>query len=267
MTTELDPFSGPFSKEVPLTRAPLVSVLSQIRFVDILKIDDENFIADFQEVLRDDYPDFKREHTSSILIGPSGPQKVEQGQVWRFANLEQTWRISLEHNFVALETTKYESRSDFMERLERVIKAVADCFRPAFARRIGIRYVDRIEGPEFNRVNELVRDEMVGIARPYLHDNIAQSMSHAIFNAKEGKLNARWGIVPAGETHDPNIVASVSGKSWLLDIDAFREFSDERLSFEAEPLTEIAHNLAARAYTFFNWSVTPEFLKTYGGQS
>jgi len=250
---------------VPLIRAPLVRVLAQIRFVDVLKINDDKFIANFQERLREEYPDTKREQTSSIVIGPTGPEKIERGQVWRFEDLDTNWRVSLEQNFVALETTKYESRSDFMKRLEIVLAAVSECFDPTLARRVGIRYVDRIEEPEFSRMSELVRPEMLGIVQPNVHEHVEHTMSSATFAAPEGRLGARWGMLPAGQTHDPAIMAPGTGKSWVLDIDAFRELSKERLKFDVENLIDVTGGLAGRAYTFFRWSVTDKFLEAYGG--
>lgn len=264
VTFNNNPFSGPFPEEVPLSRAPLVRVLAQIRFVDVLKIKDEEFIADFQERLRKEYPDFNLEQTSKITMGPSGPQKVEQGKVWRFSNLDGNWRVSLEPNFVALETLKYVSRGDFLERLERVLAAVREHFEPAFARRVGVRYVDRIVDPEFSQVSKLVRNEMLGIVRSDVHEHTEHTISQAIFTAPEGKLNARWGMLPPEGVHDPMVMEPVEGKSWILDIDVFHEFSEERAEFEVGKLTDVAHQLATRAYTFFRWSVTDEFLKAYG---
>ena len=48
----MTPF-GPSVQEVPLTRAPLVNVIAQVRFPAVMKIEaDSGFVATFQELIR-----------------------------------------------------------------------------------------------------------------------------------------------------------------------------------------------------------------------
>lgn len=256
-----NPLTGPYAERLPLARAPLVKVLAQVRFNDVLKIKQEGFIADFQERLRRDYPDFSGEQTFALAIGPSGPQNVTPGKVWRFVNAEDNWRVSLEHNFVALETRAYVSRDEFMKRLREVLVAVSECFEPSFARRVGVRYVDRVEEPQFADLKDLVRSKMLGVVRSELHAHLSQAMSEAVFTTHEGKLSVRWGMLPPQGTYDPTTISPIDAPSWILDLDSY---SEERSGFEVERLVSVAEGLARRAYTFFQWSVTEEFLTTYG---
>ncbi len=50
----------------------------------------------------------------------------------------------------------------------------------------------------------------------------------------------------------------------MLDIDLFA--TGER-HFESQRIINEAKALAARAYAFFRWSITPEFIKVYGGRA
>ena len=50
------PLGGPSPAEVSLSAAPLVRVLAQGRFPDVLKIDAKDTVAGFQEEIREDYP-------------------------------------------------------------------------------------------------------------------------------------------------------------------------------------------------------------------
>ncbi len=47
--------------EVPLPNAPLARVLAQIRFPPILSIRKADSVADFQEALRTEYPNLRRD--------------------------------------------------------------------------------------------------------------------------------------------------------------------------------------------------------------
>ena len=60
-TMQIDvPFGAPVP-EVPLPRAPLVLVVVQARFDRVASIANEEFIAGFQEAIRDIYPVMHRE--------------------------------------------------------------------------------------------------------------------------------------------------------------------------------------------------------------
>ncbi len=80
----------------------------------------------------------------------------------------------------------------------------------------------------------------------------------------EGMMRARWGLMPAGSTHDPSAMKPVDSVSWVLDIDSFTTFREKY--FHVEDILEAATKLAKRAYTYFRWSVTEEFMKTYGAE-
>ena len=53
---------------------------------------------------------------------------------------------SVSDSFVALETSKYDSRDDFVERLTEVAQAMAELYEPVLFDRLGVRYVNRLEG-------------------------------------------------------------------------------------------------------------------------
>jgi uncharacterized protein (TIGR04255 family) len=86
-----------------------------------------------------------------------------------------------------------------------------------------------------------------------------------LFTLSESKeqLLARWGLVPAGSTVDPNAIEPISERSWLLDIDMF---SNEQRAFVPDDILEDARRYAERLYTVFRWAVTDDFLRRYGGE-
>ncbi len=260
-----DPLADEAPEEVPLPNAPLVRVVAQVRYSTVLKIKKEDFISDFQDKLRVEYPTLKNEQTSSILMGPGGPHEITQETVWRFYDESENWRLSLAPSFVAVETLKYSSRDDFLNRVRYAVEAVSESFAPGLVTRLGVRYIARVADGEFERIEELIRDEMLGIVKSAIRPRGEHSISEVKCTATEGNMTVRWGILPANATHDPSMMDPVDQPSWILDLDVFRTFAKESGKFDIDLIMEISRLLANRAYTFFRWSVKEEFLKAYGG--
>ena len=98
-----------------------------------------DFISPFQEEIRSAYPILRPEYVQELALGPGGVDPGTKRAVWRFSNQEGTWRVSLTTDFLAIETTAYESRSGFLDRLETVVRTVEETIRPDQAQRLGIR--------------------------------------------------------------------------------------------------------------------------------
>jgi uncharacterized protein (TIGR04255 family) len=260
----LDPLTASAPAEVPLPQAPLARVVAQISFPVITSLGKADFIAPFQEALRADYPVLRPEQT--ILFGlPGLPGGDKSPQViWRFSDVKRVWRLSLAPTFVALETTVYVSRADFLRRLDKVLTALAKHINPQLIDRIGVRYIDRIKGDVVNRLPELVRREVIGILAMHGAEHVQHSISESLFVIPKIKANlaARWGRLPAGSTIDPSVLEPLNEPSWILDLDIF---CAEPKPFSKESVIEDVRTYSERIYTFFRWAVTDEFLKLYGG--
>lgn len=252
--------------EVPLATAPLVRVLAQVRFPLIASVDKQDFIAPFQEALRREYPVLRPEQSRGVVLGPTGVVDTRTNNTWRFQDSKGAWRVSVASEFLALETTKYTSRDDFLERLQRVLAALRDHIDPQVIDRIGIRYIDRVAGEENLRdLPDLIRPEVAGVMATPLAAHTRQALSENIFvlPGDGGQLLARWGLLPSQGTVDPGAVEPIDEQSWLLDTDAFMAGTRD---FDVDVVMEQARELAKSVYGFFRWVVTDEFLKRYGGK-
>lgn len=266
---QLDPKPIP---EVHLDRAPLARVLAQARFPPILAISKANEVASFQEALRETYPNLNHEQVHSIeLVGGQTPN-VQQGLVWRLADgeTEPAWRVSLGVDFVALETSNYDSRDDFLARLGDVLSAVEESFKPASASRLGVRYIDRLTGAAFKRINDMIHAEILGVIRPTdtLDSSLTESVIHQIteaqFQAPGGaRVQGRWGQLPGNTTYDPDVLKAVEVPSWVLDLDMFTTQSQ---GFVSQDLVTTARGFAECLYWLFRQMVTVEFLRFHGGE-
>jgi uncharacterized protein (TIGR04255 family) len=184
---------------------------------------------------------------------------------WRFTSLDEKWRVSLASNFVAIETTAYESRRDLLERLEEVVRALEIHVAPKMVDRLGVRYIDRIRGKALSDVERFVRREMLGVVVTPVAQHVSHSLSESLFFLPDHstQLLARWGLLPANFTMDPSAIEPIEERSWILDLDTF---SSEPRPFESSSILADVQAHAERVYTFFRWVVTDEFLRFFGGR-
>jgi uncharacterized protein (TIGR04255 family) len=262
----MNPFTEPLPAEVPLPRAPLVRVLCQIRFPAVLSVESQEFVAPFQEELRSSYPVLRQEQTEGFMLGPSGFVPSKAQTAWRFHDLSDAWRLSLTSTFVALETSKYTSRAEFMERLGAVVAAAERHIKPTVADRIGIRYLDRLDASALGRLPELVRPELVGINAGELSEHIRQSVTESVFLSDSAQMLARWGQLAEKTTMDPEFMPPLDTPSWILDVDMSSKPGDNTPFTVADVLPK-ARGYAERIYAFFRWCIKDEFLRYYGGQA
>lgn len=264
----VDPFVGTVPEEIPLERPPLERVIAQVRFGAILEVAEPEFIAPFQGRLRKAYPKLRQEGVFRISIGGDARGEGEQPKrqtIWRFLDVDEGWRVSLAQDFLALETEAYVSRSDLIERMRFLLEALTEEIEPSLLERVGVRYIDRIKGPEFGEITKLVEHRMLGVVgEPSFEAHGVHALSDAIFGLPEegGSVRARWGILPGRASIDPNAIAPCDEDSWILDLDAYAQYDQ---AFDPGEILQKLEAFARRSYSIFRWAVTDEFLRTYGG--
>jgi uncharacterized protein (TIGR04255 family) len=258
-----DPFRGPPPKEVPLPRAPLARVLTQLRFPPIWAIADPATIVPFQEQIRGAYPLSDREVVQRIDLGSESQAAVRPEAVWRFQDRDKAWRVSLGPAFLALETLKYTSRQDFLARADSLIEALSKTINPQLVTRVGLRYLDRLDATALERISDLVRPEVIG-SYSLFKAAIRHILANAEFATAEGAtINARWGMLPSGATYEPSILEPIEDKSWVIDLDMYIE---AQADFTNAVLTPQLESFAKRIYAVFRYMVTKQFLAYYEGK-
>lgn len=197
------------------------------------------------------------------MLSPTVPAPAKPQIAWRFGDTDGHWRVSLSPDFLALETTKYVSRSDFFGRLKAVAQALDEHIEPAQVDRLGVRYIDRITGAAVDDIAKLVRPEVRGITGTIAATHAAHALSESMFDVEGARVLARWGFLPPGATVDPAAIEPAKEKSWILDLDMF---SAAPMPFVVDRVVEQAQHYAERIYTIFRWAVTDGFLVRYGGK-
>ena len=261
------PLTGPPPLEVPLTDPPLVRVIAQVRFPLIASLEKREFIASFQEAIREFYPVLRPEEGRSVVLGSQGAVDTRSNTLWRFNEARGAWRVTLAPDFLALETTKYTSREDFMERLRLVLEALNEHVDPQVLDRLGVRYIDRVSGENLSALPQLVRPEVAGILGSPLAARAHRAVSENVFilPGNAGQITARWGLLAPQSTIDPGALDPIDEPSWILDTDAFQSFQTGSRRLDVDSAVEQARGFAERIYSIFRWAVTNEFLRRYGG--
>lgn len=250
--------------EVPLANAPLVRVIAQVRFPEILSVEKRGFVAPFQEALRQDYPVFREEKSQSVFVGRGAVRHERPHTAWRLSNREDSWRVTLTSSFVSLETNAYSSQTDFLQRLALVLTATKVSISPASVDRLGIRYIDRIVGEDANHIGGLVRPEVLGVLATETCGHVLHSLTETLFRAENPDciVLMRTGALPANAIIDLTAVEPVPEKSWILDLDAFGEHAED---FDVDWIVREIKGYSARIYAVFRWVVTKRFLEHFGG--
>ncbi len=127
--------------------APAHEVICQLRFPAILSINNTE-PADFQEVVREDYPRYARRQDAQppqfVGLGGPNPQVRQRPPVtnYSFLSADNLWKLNLTQNFIALSTLRYTEWEEFAHRLDKPLASFISLYKPAFFERVGLRYVN-----------------------------------------------------------------------------------------------------------------------------
>jgi len=269
MSDRAAPLYGPPPTEIPLPRAPLASVLWQVRFPSqgtLVPKPNEfapDLITAIQQDLKSVYPIFHKQFGHTVEVNDGQPEVRENAGLWRFSSIDNNWHVSVARNFVSLQTTKYTSRADFVSRTGKILEAIQKRLDPGAATRIGVRYVNRValDGVD---ICKMVRTSAFGLfADPELQAAIQHSASEILLTTEEGALMLKSLVLPENATHDPSVLPPIPQRSWAMDFDLF---SEEPREFDVVALEQAISSYCKRIYAVFCWVVEDDFIKHFGGK-
>jgi len=129
-------------------RNPLEFVVSEVRFPAILRIGTEPPAA-FQTEIGKDFPLFSE--VSQLAFAPpeivkflNAANVAPSGKVYEFSSADETWKLSISRESMALSCHNYTKWNEFRARFERPLEALAKIYSPPFFVRVGLRYRDVI---------------------------------------------------------------------------------------------------------------------------
>jgi uncharacterized protein (TIGR04255 family) len=260
----LGPFDHTPPEKVQLNNAPLAKVVCQVRWPELTAFK-QRFDAIAESIgtsIAGAYPLFDKRQEQTFVVGTAGISAAQGKTVYEWASADSRWHIHFGDTFLAIDTKRYTNKEDLVERLGVVLTAVAEHVSIPSYNRIGYRYVNCVEATE--NVELLIREEVRGgeavPVRPGAE--LIRTVTETLYRVDGDHLMARWAKLPSGVLIDPGL-PPLQSDSWILDLDAYNE-SDEGEPFDPSQVAETATRLAGRGYSFFRWTVTPDFLAKFG---
>lgn len=197
---------------------PLGDVICQLRFPEILAIS-ANLPVEFQEVIRQDFPQFHRQQEVQPpkVSGSPGNFTLQNQPAtinYQFSSSDGVWRINLTSRFISLACTKYTRWEDFAKRLDMPLAAFIKIYKPAYFERIGLRYLNFISRQDLNLVgvpfSQLITPCYLG---PLAEEDISETSASrctvdAEMNIRGGcrvKLHAGPGLVKRNGTQEQEV--------------------------------------------------------------
>jgi uncharacterized protein (TIGR04255 family) len=229
-------------------------------------ISGDEVIGNLAKIVRHKYPILEESPEPAFTITQDGiKQTPGDGRIWRLRSPDEKWQVSIGDTFIALDTSSYTSRDDLCNRLEEILTLFDELVDLPFVERIGIRYLNRVSDPDFiEHIEKYVRLEVRGgLATPLTNGvRLQHSLCDSLYSLDDlHSLQVRWGILPPRMVIDTS-VPPVDTPSWTLDLDS--SFTQKH-EFDSNKVVAVTKDLADQAYRYFRWSITPDFLRRFGG--
>lgn len=124
--------------------------MCQLRFDRLVELDSREPVEFQSAISTDSYPVRSIEQTVALTLHVSGPVNMpalptQPSKLYHFSTADNTTRVTLCSDFLALTTSKYESWEDFLPRLLEIVAILAKCYPDIVPKRLGLRYKDVIE--------------------------------------------------------------------------------------------------------------------------
>lgn len=253
------PIDFPAAVEIPLSSPPLDEVVCQVRYPPILRISQEE-PAHFQELIRKRFPEFDKQQPLQIKLAPPGNSSESSVElrpiIYQFTNAANKSQAVLSSTFYAVSTTKYNSWRSFLEDLKTVHEAVINTYQPAYATRVGLRYINRLTAENTGTTTReellsMVRSELTAVLHGRVWDDVSEMIGVVSFNDSPAQLNVRFGYE-----------VKEKAPTFLVDFDYFEEGQIDL----NEVLTRCDRYHEA-IYQAFRWMVKDESLERFGGDT
>lgn len=248
----------PQVEEVPMRNAPVVRALCQVAFPVEPRLEAEENIRPFRSAVRKAYPGFQPELMSPFVIDPDqGLQQGKPSHVWTFLTVDDSWRIALSPTFLTLETTRYTTRSELMERFEGALGQLIQHIGPARRERLGVRYLNALRaGGRADRLVELVNPALRGIAGAGIAEEgellSTASDTRLLLEGGIGQLSVKAGLVPPNAPLDIH-PQGFTERVLALDFDLF-DLRPQAL--EPAATVEDVRHFHSWIYRAFRWSLS-----------
>ena len=241
-----------------LQHPPLRLAVVQVRTTPMLAAENAGTVQEMLAELPDwTLIDRQAAAEAHLVFGPGGVSQKSGGQartVWVLSTAQDSIRASVSENYVAVESTEYDTWQTMRAALSSLLAGVSENLAPPRATRLGVRYVNVLPTPAAASLPELQQLICEPLLAPLAALELPLRASVAELRLGDEAdasrlLVLRHGLQPEG--------------GYLLDFDAFVEFTAEEL-FNPDALAGLAQELHDRIESLFVWSLAPLALRRLG---
>jgi len=245
----------PSTVEVRLGQSPLTEVICQVKFSPILRISKEQ-PSQFQEAIRNKFPSLRVEQGVRLQFpgveSSEEPNVTATPRIYRFSTLDGSADVALAVDFYALSVKKYTHWHDFLKEFELVLGAVNDIYKPSFATRIGLRFINKFtkkntSSKDTTEILRLFRQELTCLIEAEPWKEPLDMLSQTVVKDGNAKLALRTGF--GREKNEP---------FFLLDFDYYEE--------KQLPLQNIIQRIEryhSKIYQAFRWCILDNSLEHF----
>jgi uncharacterized protein (TIGR04255 family) len=239
-------------------KAPIVLALAQVRFPVLVKFSEPQFIDEFSQAVRDEYPRSERTVQVPSLFSPEHAQVIGT-TLWRFSTEDERWSLVLAESALTLEVRGYSSIDEFVSRFSVALQALVERLRPTRQTRLGLRYVNEFRMPGAITLADwqpFIRNELLGFgvaaADLFGEATIRTAREDLELIFEDGSLLIRHGLL-TGTTVESRVQDEPrTGPFYLLDMDrsdsTIQNLDPNRISGQLHAYNDVL-------YRFFRWAM------------
>lgn len=213
-------------------------VLVELRFPTLLRLK-KSEPQEIQEAIFNEFPLYQSSQTMQLT--PLGTTEPEPAYV--FSTRKQDYNVQLTASHLTLETRKYTSFEDFLEKLEYLVAACIPLLKTDFFTRVGLRYINKIGGMPNNKVRsvEWVKPSLLGPIAESAIGSVGSMKGEISGETESGTgYNFKYGLSPSNEEAE---------HTFILDYDYFR------VDIEAGDVSAYLNEFHELHLPFFWWSL------------
>ncbi len=230
-------------QSVTYRRNIIQKAVCELKFPTLYGLEREKPPPALATALRKLYP----EHSTldGVNVGPAG---VAANFAYVFAEKKRGTQVVFRPSALSLETTKYQTFEDFINRLLVVVELAKGVIDADFFTRVGLRYINALPFDQ-PTVNNWVNPQLVG------------ALASGMFGTPEeygGRIAGRTEYGGFGFTHGLGQNTGSGKLEYLLDFDLWKE--DVQLS----EVREVVMRLHDQERRMFQWSLGQAALEYMG---
>jgi uncharacterized protein (TIGR04255 family) len=248
-----------------LRNPPIIYALCQVKFPTVGPIEEARAEA-IHATVRSDYPYRVPQETTefSVAIGGASSPSPAVRRSWVLLDRRKASGFILDSTSLVYRTTAYADFAHFVAETMRGVKAMLESLKPAVFERIGLRFVDLIEGHHPVDLHKFIEPPLYGFT-PHVEGFAPQATQQFVRGqTPEGILLLRYSRAKHGAALPPDLFdASLTGmrtpssdrESVIIDIDHFRDNAD--LDPDPTQVQQLIERLQGPMSALFKDAVTP----------